>query len=100
MEDKPVDARKDLDLAKKLDPKDPTPLLYSALELQQRNRTNQAITDLEKSIELNDNRRVFRSKQLLDQDKAVRSANLAKIYQNAGMRNVAVREATHAVEND
>ena len=100
MEDKAIDARKDLDLAKRLDPNDPTPLLYSALELQQRNRTNQAITDLEKSIELNDNRRVFRSQQLLDQDKAVRSANLAKIYQNAGMRDVAVREATRAVEND
>jgi len=100
MEDKPIDARKDLDLARRLDPNDPTPLLYSALELQQRNRTNQAIADLEKSIELNDNRRVFRSRQLLDQDKAVRSANLAKIYQNAGMRDAAVREATRAVEND
>ncbi|MEP2774932.1 MAG: FecR domain-containing protein [Luteolibacter sp.] len=100
MEDKPGDARKDLDLARRLDPDDPTPLLYSALELQQRNRTNEAIGDLEKSIELNDNRRVYRSQQLLDQDKAVRSANLAKIYQNAGMRDVAVREATRAVEND
>lgn len=100
MEDRAGDARKDLDLAMRLDPNDPTPLLYSALELQQRNRTNEAISDLEKSIELNDNRRVFRSQQLLDQDKAVRGANLAKIYQNAGMQDVAVREATRAVEND
>ena len=100
MEDEPVDAEKDLALAMRLDPNDPTPLLYSALELQQQNRTNEAIAALEKSIELNDNRRVFRSQQLLDQDKAVRSANLAKIYQNAGMRDVAVREATRAVEND
>jgi len=100
MEDKPGDARRDLDLARRLDPNDPTPLLYSALELQQRNRTNEAITDLEMSIELNDNRRVYRSMQLLDQDRAVRAANLAKIYQNAGMQDVALREATRAVESD
>lgn len=100
MEDRPDDARRDLDLAMRLDPNDPTPLLYSALELQQLNRSNEAISDLEKSKELNDNRRVYRSQQLLDQDKAVRGANLARIYQNAGMRDVAVREATRAVESD
>ncbi len=100
MEDKPVDARRDLDLALQLDPNDPTPLLYSALDLQQLNRSNEAITDLGKSKELNDNRRVYRSQLLLDQDKAVRGANLARIYQNAGLRDVAVREATRAVESD
>ena len=100
MENKPVEARKDLDLAHKLDPNDPTPLLYSALELQQRNRINEAIDDLDQSILLNDNRRVYRSQLLLDQDRAVRSANMAKIYQNAGMQDVAVREATRAVESD
>ncbi|MAA55732.1 MAG: hypothetical protein CMK43_11370 [Porticoccaceae bacterium] len=100
MEGRPLEARKDLELAKTLDPNDPTPLLYSALELQKGNRPNEAIEELERSIELNDNRRVFRSQQLLDQDRAVRNANLAKIYQNAGMGDVAVREATLAVEND
>ncbi len=100
MEGRPEEARKDLALAKALDPGDPTPLLYSALELQQGNRPNEAIAELEKSIELNDNRRVFRSRQLLDQDRAVRNANLARIYRNAGMGDVAVREATLAVEND
>jgi len=100
MEDKPVEARKDLDLARRLDPNDPTPLLYSALELQLRNRPNEAIDDLGQSILLNDNRRVYRSQLLLDQDRAVRSANMARIYQNAGMQDVAVREATRAVESD
>ena len=100
MENKPVEARKDLDLARKLDPKDPTPLLYSALELQQQNRVNEAIDDLGESILLNDNRRVYRSQLLLDQDRAVRGANLAKIYQAAGMQDLAVREATRAVESD
>jgi tetratricopeptide (TPR) repeat protein len=100
MENKPLEARKDLDLARRLDPHDPTPLLYSALELQQQNRPNEAIDDLNESILLNDNRRVYRSQLLLDQDRAVRSANLARIYQNAGMQDVAVREATRAVESD
>lgn len=95
-----TEARKDLELAKYLDPNDPTPLLYSALEHQQNNHTNNTITELEQSIAINDNRRLFRSKFLLDQDRAVRSANLAKIYQSAGMFDVAVREATRAVESD
>ncbi|QJE97249.1 FecR domain-containing protein [Luteolibacter luteus] len=100
MEGRKEEARKDLDLARSLDPRDPTPWLYSALELQQQNRPNEAIDDLNQSILLNDNRRVYRSQLLLDQDRAVRSANMARIYQNAGMQDVAVREATRAVEND
>jgi tetratricopeptide (TPR) repeat protein len=100
MEDKPLEARKDFDLARRLDPNDPTPWLYSGLELQKRNRINEAIGDLGESVRLNDNRRVFRSRFLLDQDRAVRGANLARIYQAAGMQDVAVREATRAVESD
>ena len=61
---------------------------------------NDAVRDLEKSKELNDNRRLFRSKLLLDQDRAVRSANLARIYQDAGMNDVSVNEASRAVGYD
>ena len=100
VEGKSALARKDLNLAKKLDPKDPTPWLYSALEDQQENRTNTAIAEMEESLRVNDNRRVYRSQFLLDQDRAVRNANLAKIYQNDGMVDLSVREATRAVEAD
>jgi tetratricopeptide (TPR) repeat protein len=93
-------ALEDLEFAKKLDPADPTPWLYSALVLQEQYKPNQAIGELQQSIDRNDNRRLYRSTLLLDQDRAVRSANLAKIYQYNGMREVAVREATRAVEND
>src|SRR5207253_8046809 len=55
---------------------------------------------LEKSQELNDDRSVFRSKLLLDQDRAVRAANLAGIYKDAGMVDVSVREASRAVNYD
>ena len=84
----------------RLDPNDPTAWLYSALLNDQRNDINEAINDLEHSEALNDNRAVFRSKYLLDQDSAVRAANLALIYQDAGLSDVAVREATKSVEDD
>jgi tetratricopeptide (TPR) repeat protein len=93
-------AVKELQLAKKLDPNDPTAWLYSALLNQENNRVNDAIRDLEKSQALNDNRSVYRSQLLLDQDQAVRSANLAGMYQDAGMDDVAVREAGRAVNYD
>ncbi len=93
-------AERELKLAQKLDPNDPTSWLYLALLEQQENKINDAINDLEKSKELNDNRRVYRSKLLLDQDQAVRSANLAKIYQDAGMTDVSLNEASRAVTSD
>jgi tetratricopeptide (TPR) repeat protein len=95
-----VRAGNELELARKFDPNDPTSWLYSALLRQQQNRINEAIRDLEKSQELNDNRSVFRSRMLLDQDAAVRGANLANIYSDAGMDDVSVREASRAVNYD
>ena len=93
-------AEKELHLAKQLDPADPTPWLYSALLAHEYNRDNEAIADLEKSKELNNNRSVYRSQFLLDQDQAVRGANLAKIYRDVGMSDVSVREAARAVDLD
>jgi Flp pilus assembly protein TadD len=93
-------AAKEYKLAEKLDPEDPTPWLYSALMNQENNRINDAIRDLEKSQALNDNRSVYRSQLLLDQDQAVRSANLAAMYQDDGMFDVAVWEASRAVTYD
>ncbi|HEY6166984.1 MAG TPA: TonB-dependent receptor, partial [Verrucomicrobiae bacterium] len=93
-------ARKELDLAKKLDPADPTPWLYSALLAQEQNRINEGLDDLERSKELNDNRGLYRSKLLLDQDRAVRAANLAALYRDAGLSDFSVREASRAVSYD
>ncbi|MBM3834896.1 MAG: tetratricopeptide repeat protein [Verrucomicrobia bacterium] len=93
-------AMKELGLAKQLDPNDPTSWLYSALLRQTENDINNAVADLEKSQELNNNRRVHRSALLLDQDRAVRSANLAGVYRDAGMFDVSVREAVRAVNID
>ena len=48
-------------LAKELDPMDPTPWFYDAIQKQTMNRPVEALHDLQKSIELNDNRAVYRS---------------------------------------
>jgi Flp pilus assembly protein TadD len=93
-------ARKEFDLARRLDPGDPTPFLYSALLNQRENRLNEAVRDLEISQELNHNRAIFRSRLLLDQDRAVRSANLAAIYRDNGMVETSFREAARAVNYD
>jgi len=93
-------AAKELGLAEKLDPGDPTPWLYSALVNQQANRINDAVEDLERSQQLNDNRSVFRSRLLLDQDQSVRGANLASIYRDEGMFDRSVQEASRAVISD
>jgi len=90
----------ELALAQRHDPNDPTAWLYSALANWQQNLLNPAVRDLERSTELNDNRGVFRSRLLLDQDQAVRSANLAAIYRDAGMTDFATREASRAVSRD
>ena len=93
-------AEKELRLASEIDSGDPTPWLYSALLLQQMNRINEGVRDLQRSQQLNDNRQLYRSGLLLDQDRAVRGANLASLYRDAGMVDVSVREAVRAVNTD
>ena len=50
-------------LAKQYDARDPTPWFYDAILKQSQNRPVEALQDLQKSIELNDNRAVYRSRQ-------------------------------------
>ena len=91
-------AEKDFALAQKLDSADPTAWLYSALHRFQTHQVNDAVRDLEHSVELNDNRSVFRSRLQLDRDHATRSADLAAIYDAAGLTEVSDRAAGRAVE--
>jgi cytochrome c-type biogenesis protein CcmH/NrfG len=93
-------ALRDLDRAKSLDPNDPTAWLYSSLVKKEQNQINEAVSDLQNSQRLNDNRGLFRSRNLLDQDQAVRAANLASIYRDAGMTDLSRREASRAVDYD
>jgi len=91
-------AERDFALAKQLDPADPTAWLYSALHRFQTHQVNSAVRDLERSIELNNNRSVFRSQLLLDRDRATRSADLASIYDAAGLDEVSQAAASRAVD--
>jgi tetratricopeptide (TPR) repeat protein len=93
-------AQHELSLAQTLDPNDPTPWLYSALLHQQGNQINPAIQDLHESQNRHDQRGLFRSQLGLDQDRAVRSANLAQLYRDAGFPEIALREASHAIDDD
>ena len=93
-------ALRDLDRARTLDPDDPTAWLYSSLIRKEQNQINEAVSDLQASQRLNDNRGLFRSRLLLDQDQAVRAANLASIYRDAGMTELSRREASRAVDFD
>ena len=65
----PLDGQQ-YEIAKQLDPNDPTPWFYDAIRLQTINRPVEALRNIEKSIELNDNRAVYRSRLLLDEDVA------------------------------
>jgi tetratricopeptide (TPR) repeat protein len=88
------------ELAKELDPLDPTAYLYDAIRLQTINRPVEALRQLDRSIELNDNRAVYRSRLLLDSDRAARGASLARIYQDLDFLDTGVREATNSLTLD
>lgn len=88
------------ELAKELDPLDPTAYLYDAIRLQTVNRPVEALRQLDRSIELNDNRAVFRSRLLLDADRSARGASLARIYQDLDFLDTGVREATNSLTLD
>ncbi len=88
------------ELARQLDPRDPTPLLYDAIRLQTINQPVDAVTKLQESIALNDNRAVFRSKEFLVEDGAVRSVSLARAYHEIGFNMQAFRESAASIIAD
>ena len=87
-------------MSKQLDPNDPTPYFYDAIRRQTENDPVGALENLNRSIELNDNRAVYRSSLLLDKDGAARSASLARIYQDLGFDQLAVLEASKSLDQD
>lgn len=93
-------AGKQYEMAKALDPKDPTPWFYDAIRKQTENRPIEALHDMQTSIALNDNRAVFRSRLQLDQDLATRSASQARIYNDLGFEQLALRKGWEAVNAD
>ena len=60
----------------------------------------QALEELRKSIALNDNRAVYRSKLLLDQDRATREVRVARGYTELGLDQLAISEAATSLSLD
>jgi tetratricopeptide (TPR) repeat protein len=87
-------------LAKEMDPKDPTPWFYDAILKQTTNRPVEALHDMQKAIELNDNRGVYRSKLLLDSDNAARSASMGRIYNDLGFQQRGLLEGWNSINSD
>ena len=93
-------ASSEYEQAKLLDPKDPTPWFYDAIHKQTTNRPVEALRDLQTAIDLNDNRAVYRSKLLLDDDLAARSASLGRVYRDLGFDRIALVEGWRSIIRD
>ncbi|RMG40713.1 MAG: hypothetical protein D6719_10220 [Candidatus Dadabacteria bacterium] len=83
-----------------IDPNDPTPYLYRAFNRLSRNRPIEALSDIEDSIARNNNRAVYRSRFLLDQDLAVRGTSLAEVFNRLGFSQIARLEAIKSINRD
>jgi tetratricopeptide (TPR) repeat protein len=95
----PLDADQ-LAIAKQLDPLDPTAYLYDAIRLQTDNQPVKALRELDRSIELNDNRAIYRGRLLLDQDRAARGTSQARIYNDLGFTRLGYNEASTSLAID
>jgi len=93
-------AETEFKLAKANDSKDPTPWFYDAILKQSTNRPVAALHDMQQAMDLNDNRAVYRSRFLLDQDAAVRGTGLGRIYNDLGFNDVANRQAIKSLALD
>lgn len=93
-------AKREWALAQAADPNDPTAPLYRAFAERSLNQPIAALEDIQQSIDLNDNRAVYRSQLLLDQDLATRTTGLASIYRDVGFDQLALSEGFQAVNTD
>ena len=94
------EAAKELATAKQLDPNDPTPYLYDATLLQNDNRPLEALQSMRASIARNDQRAVYRSRLLLDQDTATRASDLARVYNDLGFDQLGLVTARRSADED
>lgn len=93
-------ANDQFELAKRLDPASPTPWYYGAYGKLRESDPLGAIADSRHAIELNDNRAVLRSDNMLDSDRAARNADLGLAYRMIGFEASLGDVARAAVEDD
>ncbi len=93
-------ADQQLCIAKQLDPNDPTPWFYHAIKKQTENKPVEALKDLQKAIDKNHNRAVYRSGFLLDSDLASRSASQGRIYRDLKFEQLGLLQGWKSVNTD
>jgi tetratricopeptide (TPR) repeat protein len=86
--------------AMQLDPNDPTPYLYRSFMRVAENDLVGALEDISRARELSGARSVYRSKFLLDQDSAMQSASVGRVYQQLGFKERGRLEAITAITDD
>jgi Tfp pilus assembly protein PilF len=93
-------AERELELAMRLDPPNPTPWFTRALLKQQANDPWGAAQDYERALSLNDNRAVIRPRLFLNQDQVGRTVSLASAYRDLGFGSAMLSTAYKAVSAD
>lgn len=93
-------AIQEFDAAVAIDPNDPTPYLYRSYAKVAENDPIGGLRDVEESIVRNEGRAVYRSSLLLDRDLGVRSAGLARTFNELGFSEAARIEAIKSVTDD
>jgi Tfp pilus assembly protein PilF len=93
-------ATSQFELAKRADPNDPTPYLYDAIRKRAENRPLEALADFNTSIALNNQRAVYRSSLLLDQDRATRQVDLAALVAELASEREATALASASISDD
>jgi hypothetical protein len=83
-----------------LDKNDPTPHLYRSFMRLAQNRPVEALHDIEEARDLSNKRDVYRSSFLLDEDSAVQSASLSRVYRELGFAQRGRIEAISAIYDD
>ncbi|MBF0302529.1 MAG: FecR domain-containing protein, partial [Desulfamplus sp.] len=94
------EAEVELKRAVTLDPYDPTPHMYLATILSDTYRPGEGIKSLEKSIALNNNKLMSRSRYLLDQDRASKNISLAWSLTTMGLYEWADAKGDQAIWDD
>ncbi|HEX7081243.1 MAG TPA: TonB-dependent receptor [Gammaproteobacteria bacterium] len=89
-----------LQLAKELGSRDPTAWYYDALRKQSENRPVEAFHDLQAAIDLNDQLGVYRSRLVVDEDLAARSAGIGRLHRALGFEQLALLEGWRSVTED
>ncbi len=87
-------------LATSIDRNDPTVPLYAAMGLRTENRPLPALRAIQRSIDLNDKRGVYRSRLLVNADQAARGVVLAQTYNDLGFSQLGVNAANRSLAVD